>query len=367
MGQLVLVSFAAVISAVPGFLAFAAALAAVGTALLWWPVSRAWLTVLIGGDLAVAVATAVGYRVLDWPGLPSWAVLELPLLAVLAGLAARWAPVRQSLVLCAATAVSAGCAFLRADAATTPAEAVYGAAFWALVPAMAAGAGAYFRHQRTARARAVEAARRDQRLDLAHDLHDYVAHDVSEIIAQAQAAQYVLRDNEPVQAALRRIEAAGQAAMASLDRTVHTLHADRAERHPAPGLAELAELTDRFAAAGGTRVELAVAPELTERVPRELTSTVHRVVVEALTNIRRHAHAAETVEVRVYPAGDQLAVSVVDSGSRLPSTGAGRRSELGLPALAERIEALAGTLSAGPHGDGWRVLVTLPMTGSARP
>lgn len=348
-----------VLAVVPGFLALAAAAAVVGTVLLWWPGSRGWLSVLVVGDCAVALATVVGYRFFGWPGLPAWGVLELPLLAVLAGLVARWAPVRQAFWLCAATALAAGCAFLRADAASSPLDAVYGAAFWALLPIGAAGAGTYLRQQRAAREQAVEAARRGQRLDLAHDLHDYVAHDVSEIIAQAQAAQVVGGGDERVMAALRRIEAAGQAAMASLDRTVHTLHADRSDRHPVPGLAELGELTERFAT-GGTRVELTVAPELAEQVPRELTSTVHRVVVEALTNVRRHARAAEVVHIRVYRDGDRLAVSVVDSGSRM--AGEGRRSGLGLPALTERIEALAGTLSAGPHGDGWRVLVTLPMS-----
>jgi signal transduction histidine kinase len=355
-GQLVLITGVAVLGTIPGFLTLAVATAAAGTALLWWPTSRPWLPALVFGDLAVAVATTAGYRFLDWPGLPPSAVLELPLLAILAALAAR---ARHPLPLSAATAVAAGCAFLRADAAMTPLDALYGAAFWALIPVSAAVVSAYFRHQRTAREQAVEAARRDQRLDLAHDLHDYVAHDVSEIIAQAQAAQLFVGENEQVLGALRRIETAGQAAMASLDRTVHTLHAER--RHPVPGLDELAELTERFAAAGDTRVALTVAPNL-GRVPRELTSTVHRVVVEALTNIRRHARSAETVEVRVYPVDDQLAVSVVDSGS--PPSTAERRSGLGLPALTERVDALAGTLDAGPHGDGWRVLVTLPL---ARP
>lgn len=347
-----------VLAMTPGFLTLAAAVAAVGTALLWWPASKAWLPVLVAAHLAVALATTIGFRVFGWPGLPSWAVLELPLLAVLAGLAARWS--RHALLAAAATALAAGGAFLRADAATTPLDAIYGAAFWALLPIAAAGAGAYLRQQRAARVQAVAAARRAQRLDLAHDLHDYVAHDVSEIIAQAQAAQLVVGENPPVLAALQRIEAAGQAAMASLDRTVHTLHADRAEpdRHPVPGIAELAELTERFASGGDTRVELTVAPGLA--VPRELTSTVHRVVVEALTNVRRHARAAREVQIRVYREGDRLAVSVIDSGSEVPASG--RRSGLGLPALTERIEALAGTLSAGPHGDGWRVLVTLPMS-----
>jgi signal transduction histidine kinase len=352
-GQVVLVAGAVVLAVLPGHLALATAAAAAGTALLWWPVSRSWLPALITAHLVTALVTAAGYRFWNWPGLPPAAVLEVPLLALLAVLATRW-----TVALTAATAVAAGCAFLRADAGMSPLDIFYGAASWALLPVAASAIAGYVRRLRAAREQAAVAARREQRLDLAHDLHDYVAHDVSEIIAQAQAAQFVLGENPRVREALRRIEAAGQAAMASLDRTVQTLHADRVDRQPAPGLAEIAELTERFS--GATRVGLTIEPGLA--VPRELTSTIHRVVVEALTNVRRHATSAEHVDVRIYPDGDRVAVSVVDSGGHAPPTV--RRSGLGLPALTDRIEALAGTLTAGPHEDGWRVLVTLPMRGS---
>ncbi|WP_169515731.1 histidine kinase [Amycolatopsis nigrescens] len=110
----------------------------------------------------------------------------------------------------------------------------HGAAFWALGPAFAAAVGLYFRYQQNARDRAVAAARRAQRLDLARDLHDYVAHDLSEMIAQAQAAQLAGEPDPAVLVALRRIETAGLKAMSSMDRTVHMLHEDSPDTEDEP-------------------------------------------------------------------------------------------------------------------------------------
>ncbi|WP_020667888.1 ATP-binding protein [Amycolatopsis nigrescens] len=104
-----------------------------------------------------------------------------------------------------------------------------------------------------------------------------------------------------------------------------------------------------------------VEPGLAERIPRELAPTVHRIVVEALTNIRRHASAAARVEVLVRSGGNEVEVSIINDLSDLAAVEPARLGGLGLPGLTERVEALAGTLRAGPHGDGWRVLATLPL------
>jgi signal transduction histidine kinase len=313
---------------------------------------RVWPLAVVAA--VASLAATVAFRVWAVFPLQPWGVLEVPVLAVLVFATVRWAPARLALVAGALLTLAAGGVVLRSNAPFTPLEVVYAVGFWALPPLGAAVVAGYLRHQRTARTRDVDLARREQRLELAGDLHDYVAHDVSEMIAQAQAAALVADGD--VRTALERIEVAGQRAMTSMDRMVHMLHADG----PAPGLSELPELTERFAEASGVRVSLDLDPALAARIPRELTSTVHRVVVEALTNIRRHAPDTRQVAVAVTPVGESVRVSVVNDVSR-PAADAGRGG-LGLPGLAGRVGALSGTLRAGPLGDGWEVVATLPMT-----
>ncbi|GAB7181403.1 histidine kinase [Kitasatospora sp. Ki12] len=222
--------------------------------------------------------------------------------------------------------------------------------------------GLYLRGLDDGRARAVAEARRAQRLELAHDLHDFVAHDVSGMVAQAQAGAYMAAI-DPARAAevFERIEQAGQRALASLDRTVQLLRSEEAGgRSPQPGLAELAQVVDQFTASGGAEVRL----ELPEGpVPREVEGTVHRIAVEALTNVRRHAPAARTVEIRARRSDGRLELTVTDDGGApAPEGGPRRGGGSGLPGLAARVEALGGSLEAGPYaGEGWRVRAVLPL------
>lgn len=150
-----------------------------------------------------------------------WSLLLLPLLT----LVARWSPVRSGTV--------AGVLGLAAVALwPVPLvwekgswlEACGAAAFWAAPALGALLAGGYLRRQASRLRQAVRDGRRDQQLELARDLHDFVAHDVSAIVVQAQAARFVA-DGDPEQAvrALERIEAAGLGALAAMDRTVHAL------------------------------------------------------------------------------------------------------------------------------------------------
>ncbi len=226
--------------------------------------------------------------------------------------------------------------------------------------------GLYLRGLDDARRRSVAAARRSQRLELAHDLHDFVAHDVSGMVAQAQAGT-VLAASDPVRAAalFERIEQAGLQALASLDRTVHLLRSedtDGPERAPQPGLAELVELTERFADSDRVVVRLD-APAEDPAVPREVAATAYRVVVEALTNVRRHAPATRAVDVRVRREGRRLTVRVRDDGGGAAAPSGPRRGGgSGLVGLAARVEALGGTLATGREGEGWQVAASMPLT-----
>ncbi|MGW1667160.1 sensor histidine kinase, partial [Streptomyces microflavus] len=260
--------------------------------------------------------------------------------------------------------------------------------FWGLPVAVAVVVGGYPRLVERRRVAAVASARREQQLDIAKDLHDYVAHDVSGIVAQAQAARFVgAADPARALLALERIERAGLAALASMDRMVTTLHVgdpDRAaSREALPGIDRLPELVADFTTSGGTRAVLTVAPELTTTfepaatdvsatavsVSRETSATVHRVVVEALTNVRRHAPHAVGVEVAVTVTTrfDRPAVAVLvvddhdpaaagdhhrtDVLARRRGGGGGR----GLAGLRERVREADGELDAGPVEHGWRV------------
>lgn len=359
-----------------------AALVAAGTA-LWWPRSRAWLPWGSAGAGAVALAATLAHVAGPWPGSPPWGMVELLVLSVLVGACARWAPARAGVPAAVVAGLGAATSLLRATDSGGPDElsaldAVYAVSFWALGPIVAAGAGLLLRFQHDRRARAVAAARRAQRLELARDLHDYVAHDVSEMIAQAQAAGTVAPAGTPAGDALRRIEAAGLRAMASMDSTVRVLSGDGdggddgrdlAGRRPQPGLTDLPALVERFATTGPARVRLDADDDLTSSVPREVGGTAHRIVVEALTNIRRHAPGATSVEVRVRRCDGALQVSVADDGgSAAPAatasesgSGLRRTGGLGLTGLAERIGALGGHLRAGPDGAGWRLTARLPL------
>ncbi|NDL59861.1 sensor histidine kinase [Phytoactinopolyspora mesophila] len=362
--------------AVPWARPLATTTAVVAILMIWWPRSKSWLPWLpwlVGGAGVVSGVATLGHRVLDWPGMPPLAVAETALLCVLVGVVVRWATVRAAVVAGCLAGLAASVSVLRATGYSdadqlTVEESVYAVAFWALGPILAAAVGLYLRHLDHRRARAVAAARQAQRLELAHDLHDYVAHDVSEMIAQAQAAQVITDDGHPVQVVLRRIEAAGLRAMTSMDSTVHLLRGDgnASDRQvgvsgASPGLAELPELVERFGSAGAADVRLCLDPDLVARVPRELAGTVHRVVVEALTNVRRHAPSATTVRIVIREDGDELEVLVSNDAGGAPIPDLGRRGGVGLPGLAERVEALSGTFRAGPDGQGWRVSARLPL------
>ncbi len=298
----------------------------------------------------------------------------LPLL----GLAARWSPARRAVVACAVGAVAF--ALWPVPILLDP-ESGFGsggwgmwlelagaAAFWSLPALGAVAVGGYLRLQAARVRRAVREARRDQQLELARDLHDFVAHDVSAIVVQAQAARFVA-DGDPGRAlpALERIEAAGLSALASMDRTVHALRAAAGgPTAPAPGLDGLPELVERFEGA-----VLEAGPGAPGGLSREAQAAAYRVAVEALTNVRRHAPGARAVRVALRRAGAGTELTVSNSA---PARGArsllGRRRQgggTGLAGLRERVEAAGGTLGAGPDGaGGWRVRAVFPAVGHAR-
>lgn len=227
--------------------------------------------------------------------------------------------------------------------------------------------GGYLRWLDLQRSQAAVAARRDERLDLARELHDLVAHYVTGIVVQAQAGQLVA-EQQPAAArdTLARIERAGTDALEAMRQMVGSLRAAptrTAETEPPAGTAGLEDLVRQHNVAGvPTRLQLDdVDPDA---LPPAVAAAVHRIVLESLTNVRRHAVDVTRVDVTVARRGSNVEVVVGDDGreAHLRSL---RAPGYGLVGMTERAAALGGTLTAGPvpdgKGHGWQVAASLPL------
>ncbi|MCG7204513.1 MULTISPECIES: sensor histidine kinase [Streptomyces] len=221
------------------------------------------------------------------------------------------------------------------------------------------------RAERAERTREEEARRRvaEERLRIARDLHDVVAHHIALVNVQAGVAAHVM-DKRPDQAkeALAHVREASRSALNELRATVGLLRQSgdpEAPTEPAPGLHALEELADTFRNAG-LQVEVARADQGTT-VPAAVDLAAYRIVQEALTNVRKHAGPDARAEVSVVRVGPHIEVTVLDDGSgedSLPEAGGGH----GLLGMRERVTALRGTLTTGPrYGGGFRVHAILPV------
>lgn len=225
------------------------------------------------------------------------------------------------------------------------------------------GFGAYLHGLDKLRRETQEEVRRAERLELAREMHDFVAHHVTGMVVLAQAAQ--VTDTDP-RKSFASIEEAGLAALASMRRMVKMLRAEDAGTgvNPLGDLSQIEDLVDRFSREG-TDASCFISPELAEKVEPEVAATAHRIVREALTNVRKHAHDAKRVRVVVAVAGPAgLEVSVRDDGRAARKKLAESGSGTGLLGLGERVETLGGQLRAEPRpGGGWQVVAWLPRAG----
>ncbi|MFF7033172.1 sensor histidine kinase [Streptomyces griseus] len=294
-----------------------------------------------------------------------WKLVEAALLLLLVAVVTRWSPLRELATALPAAALAVTLWPLPLVTGESFLESIGIGAFWLLPVVGAVAVGAYPRRQELRRRRAVAEARSAQRLQLSRDLHDFVAHDISGIVVQAQAARFVAAtDPSHAVLALERIEKAGLSALAAMDRTVRMLHGpEAAATEPLADVSQLPFLVENFTAAGATEASLDLPRPVAERLSREAGSAAYRIVVEALTNIRRHAPgASRATVVFTTPTAATVEIEVTnDRGAGEASARRGSRGGLGIPALTEHAQALGGTLSAGPHGDGgWRLTAVLP-------
>ncbi|MGW8553088.1 sensor histidine kinase [Streptomyces tubercidicus] len=222
------------------------------------------------------------------------------------------------------------------------------------------------RRQDAQRLRDLAAVRAAERLELARELHDLVAHHVTGIVVQARAARYTGLEGPPAGAAFERIETAGSEALGAMRRLVRVLREDGARTHPPAGLAEVRAMTDAFARTGPP-VVLALETGAAHALPAEVGAAVHRIVREALTNVRKHAADATAVRIglRTVPRGVELRVAN-DGGAPARLSEQARGGGFGLAGLNERAEAMGGRLTAGPAPEGgWELTAVLPLDDGA--
>lgn len=345
-----------------------AALALIG-AIMHWPYRG---VPLAHGALAIAGLSILVNVVFPGPAdlVLFWLPAEMTALLLLLGRVVRRVPGRAVLWTAAAVVTATLLLSLRFTMRMAPPGWLESVVFAAMVLFPTSGmiaVGAYLRSLDARRVRAVAQARRDQRLRVAGDLHDFVAHEVTGIVLEAQAALVSEDDPDQTRAVLSRIEQAGVRALDSMDHTLRTLRdlgesgADDGLPARPHGLTDVAELVERFAAGSSARVELTMPDDLAGTVPPAVASTCHAVVLEALTNIRRHAVAASTVVVSVERRSDgTLEMSIRDDGGGGGLTSDRRGGGTGLVGIEERVRTIGGTLSCGPRDGGWQVHCLFP-------
>jgi signal transduction histidine kinase len=252
-----------------------------------------------------------------------------------------------------------------------------GTATWALIMTGSWMLGHYVRTRRVyaaeleeraaqlerAQAELADQAVAAERLRIARELHDVVAHAMSVIAVQAGVGAHVI-DAQPEEArrALAAIEVTSRGGLAELRRLLGVLRDDtdgHASRVPAPGLADVDALVARTAEAG-VEVDVVVEGERSP-IPAGVDLAAYRIVQEALTNVVKHAGVARARVVVRYGTAD-VAVEVTDEGRGGATNGAGH----GIAGMRERAALYGGTLEVGPRPDGgFRVAARLPIVASA--
>ena len=222
---------------------------------------------------------------------------------------------------------------------------------------LAIGTGLYFRARDNERASqlaaSVAAAQNAERMALARELHDVVAHYVTAIVVHAQAGQL----NREVDV-LPAIASSGTEALTAMRRLVGTMR-DGSSSGPAAS-SSLMDDVRSLAAESGLPVRLSF--DLQDAVPQELARSVLRLVQESLTNTQKHASAVSSVDVFLSSSDGVLRFGVEDDGvaSDVPVGGSGG---YGLVGMRERVELLGGRFSAGRREPtGWKVRAELPLT-----
>ena len=319
-------------------------------------VRRRWPFAVLALTLAVAIATPVDGQY----------VFPIMIALYTIGSTRAW----EATIAAAATPVVAGVVYMLAGGPEFTSDDLLAVG---LTCAVAAGLGLFVQSRRVSFEALQERAERldrerellaeravaEERVRIAQELHDVVAHNVSLIVVQAQALAATV-PGERVAATTADIAQLGREAMAEMHRTLKLLRAgeeEQARRAPQPGLADLDGLLERSRATG-LRVELAVEGDV-RPLAQSLDLSAFRILQEALTNVVKHAGRARTTVLIGYRA-DALELTVTDSGdgavTHEPAPGGH-----GVVGMRERAALFGGTLTAGRRGEhGFEVHAVLP-------
>lgn len=199
----------------------------------------------------------------------------------------------------------------------------------------------------------------DERMRIARELHDVVAHHLSVMVVQANLAAETVEPDQPAFAPTHAIVGEGREALADMRRVLGVLHTEpESEEHaPQPGLAAVTDLLERVRAAG---LQVTITTEGDPpSIPSGLDLTAYRIIQEALTNTLRHAQASEA-RVTISYSPELIGLEVADNGIGPSKNGASAGH--GLDGMRERAELFGGKVTTGPNpGRGYRVRAELPV------
>jgi signal transduction histidine kinase len=316
-----------------------------------------------GSVLVIASVTKLAYWSIDYPGGP----IFLAMIVALFGAVMNGRRLVAWLTLGFGWAGFLWVPFWFGSEPRPEIGAILGLAAWLLVLGGLAEARRVRRDRaiESAHARAEESRRRasEDRLRIARELHDVLAHNISLINVQAGVALHLI-DERPEQArtALAAIKQASKDTLGELRSVLDILRnpGEASPREPAGGLERLEELVSGASATGLTvRTEI----EGTRRpLPARVDLTAYRIVQEALTNVIRHARATTATVGITY--GDRVLELRVEDDGRGRGGGDGEGTGSGIAGMRDRAAAIDGDLEVGPRAEGgFRVLARLPLDG----
>lgn len=350
-------------------------------------VRRRWPAAVFG---TVAVTSLV-YFAIGFPDGPGWIGLFVALYTLTA-----YGDGRRSLVIAGVGITALTTGWLVAGADIEPRAAIGWVFFRIAASVMAAALGESVRSRRVIAAEAEERARQAERtreeearsrvdaerLRIAREVHDTVAHAIAIINVQAGVTAYLLgKRPEGAREALVTIEQTSAQALHEMRAILGVLRDTDNGRVPHPGLGQIDELT-AMAREAGLDIELGVGSSVAP-LPSAVDNTAYRIVQESITNVIRHVgptrvtvtldHGTDVVEIGVTDegrrdaSGDDAAGPDAPAGHRVDTvTGSSAEQGRGIVGMRERCELLGGELTAGPRpGGGFEVRARLPLAPAA--
>lgn len=338
---------------------------------------RRWTPVLV---FSVTALVSLVYYSLDYPDGPGWLSLFLALYTLTA-----LGDGRRSLLIAGSGISVLAVAWLLAAQNIEPRAAIGWVFFRIGVSIMSAALGESVRSRRVIVADALERAElaertreeeararvAQERVRIAREVHDTVAHAIAVINVQAGVTAHVLPQRpDRAREALETIEQTSSRALEEMRAVLDVLRADDDDRAPLPGLDRLDDLVEQARVTGlDVKVEESAPPS---QLPGAVSTAAYRILQESITNVIRHAGATR-VTVSVRYGGNDVDIHVVDDGgpgradsATAPGTAAPGR---GIRGMRERCELLGGRLDAGPRVGvpGFEVRATLPTTATSDP